>query len=160
MENNNFEFDTMSVESLPNNLTKLEYKKYSKDDIDIEKGLVKSEVCQICFNIIWDHRSLVCSNKKCNHSLNTLICKNCSIKIYENAYNERIDFTCPFCRSVIIKKEEFMLTNQVENNTLQNNDEELMVVFNSTNRIQEKASCNFLVLILLLLTLYIILNVL
>lgn len=130
MENSNLKFDTMSIDTLPSYINTLNYtnRKYSKDDIDIETGLIESEVCQICFNIIWDRICLKCPNEKCDSSTDRAICITCSQKIFEKAYKDNIDFKCPFCRTVILKKEEYTL------NVINDDEEALVIVYNPRER--------------------------
>ena len=165
MKSPNLEFDTMSEVNLPSYINTIDYsdRKYSKDDIDIEKGLIESEVCQICFNIIWDHMCLACPNKKCDSSIDRAICSDCSQKIFEKARQEQVDFLCPFCRTVIMEKDNYISNLQREFNNLQHaviidddlDDEELVIVFNPRDN-RGRVMLTILILLTTLILSYII----
>lgn len=163
MKSSNLEIDTMSEVNLPSYINTIDYsnRKYSKDDIDIEKGLIDSEVCQICFNIIWDHMCLVCPNEQCDSSTDRAICSECSEKIYERARKDIADFVCPFCRTIIIDKNNFQRELiDFQNLVIVNDDlddEDMVILFNPRER-QRRVIFSILGLFAFILLIYIVYN--
>ena len=99
----------------------INFKNYSKDDLDIEDTEVL--ICKICYDVIWNNYCLKCSNNLCNESNESNVCLKCSRKMIKYAIINKEDFICPFCRSVITKKEEFIQEEFIRDNTEQNSRE-------------------------------------
>ena len=158
-------FDTVSLESYPTNSIKYKIKDYSKDDIELEMNDLETEMCQICFNIIWDHKVLQCPNEICNNSYDRNICVTCSEQLYDKAYQDKIDLLCPFCRTTIIQKEDLVIEDNNEHAVPINDNEdidELIIIYNPRLERYRTAYCllYFLVGSFLLYVFYvIILNV-
>ena len=105
--------------TLKNHLRKITFEpKSSKDDLLLNK--TNTITCQICFNIIWDKVTLECPNDKCFKIEDKSICIECSNLMFSKCKECNDDFTCPFCRSIIITKEEYSPLRSYENNTNEN----------------------------------------
>lgn len=162
MESPNLEITSISEEELPSYVNTLNHsnRRYSRDDMDLERGIVDSEVCQICFNIIWDHICLACPNKNCDCSNDKAICSKCAHRIFNEAHNQKIDFKCPFCRTIIIAKEDYVIDPRTEIDNIQqlmidDDNEGLVIVFNPGNR-QKIIYYIFLRLFICLMLIYMI----
>lgn len=115
---NKLELDNMSFDSnFEYSIQVLPYspKYYCKDDNELDSTNIVS--CQICFNVIWDHVIMECPNEICNNTSDTNICSKCSDEILEKAIVDGIDLICPFCRTIILAKEEIQNDYLLDDNS-------------------------------------------